>query len=232
MNYGNHGRDLLLELSRSSAAGSSSASEPALTAYNDETVRNCLQDLKLHVQALQDQVEANSNTQNNSQSGGSGGKPSVAVRPSILLQNAAIQRNKRCLLAYHAERCNRIKDHLYWQQKEQETVQVANSGSTRQVLCPAEQEWLVGYAAAVDKYTASTGLSMDALRANLMPPAAADRCTVRVVDDTPFDDAICLESGATAVFEKGTTHYLLAADVEEYVRAGYLELLDGEEQGM
>jgi hypothetical protein len=96
MNYGNHGRDLLLELSRSSAAGSSSASEPALTAYNDETVRNCLQDLKLHVQALQDQVEANSNTQNNSQSGGSGGKPSVAVRPSSLLPNAAIQRNAAC----------------------------------------------------------------------------------------------------------------------------------------
>lgn len=226
MNYGNYGRDLLLEVSRSSKT-SASSTEPALTAYNDETVRNCLQDLKLHVTALQDQVEAVSSSGGTS----STDKPSVQVRPSILLQNAAIQRNKRCLLAYHVQRMHRIKRHMYWQQQQEQ--ESTNGSENRKVLCPAEQDWLQQYGKMVDKYTASTGLPTDALRSMQVPPVAQDRVLVRVVNEDAFEGAICLESGAVVVFSQGATHYLMASDVQDYVQAGHLQVLDnGEEDGM
>jgi GINS complex subunit 1 len=286
MNYGQYGRDLLRELKRSSGAAgntNNAASEPALTAYNDETVRNCLEDLKLHVQALQDQVQANSGNvaPSSARRGGGGGgnsqspgaaasaantstKPSFAVRPSILLQTAAIQRNKRCLLTYHVARLERIKEHFYWKSQDPEEQNKANAinsekasnnnnnadstseaatttttntsgGSTRKILCPAEEDWLVQYGALVDRYTGTTGLPPGTLVAHSMaPPVSSDRVLVRVVNEAQeFADgaAICLESGATACLVLGSTHFLLLSDMEEYLRAGYLQLLDGEEEG-
>lgn len=279
MNYGQYGRDLLRELKRSSGAAgntNNAASEPALTAYNDETVRNCLEDLKLHVQALQDQVQANSgNVPPHSARRGGGSqsqqsqspaaststantsqKPSFAVRPSILLQTAAIQRNKRCLLTYHVARLERIKEHFYWKSQDPEEQNKANAsnsekhnadttdtttttntsgGSTRKILCPAEEEWLVQYGALVDRYTATTSLPPGTLVSHSMaPPVSSDRVLVRVVNEAEeFADgaAICLDSGATACLVLGSTHFLLLSDMEEYLRAGYLQLLDGEEEG-
>jgi hypothetical protein len=292
MNYGHYGRDLLRELQRSSGAAgntNNAASEPALTAYNDETVRNCLEDLKLHVQALQDQVQANSGGMavtgsapgSARRGGGSGGsqsqsqspttgststaatstKPSFAVRPSILLQTAAIQRNKRCLLTYHVARLERMKEHFYWKSVDPDEQQQANAknsqanasassssdkdstttttntsgGSSRKVLCPAEEEWLTQYSAMVDRYTATTGLPPGTLVAHSnTPPVSSDRVLVRVVheaDEFAMGAAICLESGATACLINGSTHFLLLSDIEEYLRAGYLQLLDGEEEG-
>jgi hypothetical protein len=284
MNYGHYGRDLLRELQRSSGAAgntNNAASEPALTAYNDETVRNCLEDLKLHVQALQDQVQANSGTTasapGSARRGGSQSqssqsptasvagststaaagtqKPSFAVRPSILLQTAAIQRNKRCLLTYHVARLERMKEHFYWKSvdpdeqllanaknsanassdKESNTTTNTSGGSSRKILCPAEEEWLTRYSAMVDRYTATTGLPPGTLVAHSnTPPVSSDRVLVRVVheaDEFAMGAAICLESGATACLINGSTHFLLLSDIEEYLRAGYLQLLDGEEEG-
>jgi GINS complex subunit 1 len=286
MNYGQYGRDLLRELKRSSGAAgntNNAASEPALTAYNDETVRNCLEDLKLHVQALQDQVQANSGTAvapNSARRGGGGSqqsqsptagtgaaatntstqKPSFAVRPSILLQTAAIQRNKRCLLTYHVARLERIKEHFYWKSQDPDEQQQSNAsnsasnsantttntntnttttnasgGSTRKILCPSEEEWLRQYRTIVDRYTATTGLPPGTLVAHSMvPPVQNDRVLIRVVteaEEFAGGDAICLESGATACFVLGSTHFVLLNDVEEYLRAGHVQLLDGEEEG-
>jgi GINS complex subunit 1 len=205
MNYGQHGRELLLELKRTSDPG---ANAPSLPPYNDVLVANALQDLSLHVQALQDQAEANSGSS----------KPSMEVRPSILLQNAAIQRNKRCLLAYHKVRLDRIKEDVYWK------------SSTSPNLSPAEQDFLDAYTCLVQGYTQAIGLEADALRANSIPPQPNDRVQVRVVNDSGFEGPIVLESGSTVVLSKGSTHYLLWSDVEEYIRAGSLVIVGGEEQ--
>jgi len=199
MNYGRHGRDLLLELKRSEDKNGT-----GLPAYNDELVANCLQDFKLHVQALQDQVDVNQ-------------KPSMQVRPSILLQNAAIQRNKRCLLTYHRIRMQRIQT-CYWQQN-----------LDPKVLCPAEMEYLQDYSDLIQRYTQAT-CQWDDLRAHHMPPQPFDRCQVRVMDGSQFEGPIVLESGQSVVLSKGSTHYLLWSDVEEYVRNGQLQVLNGEEE--
>lgn len=207
MNYGHHVRDLLLELKRSDGPADA---ESTLPAYNDVGVAAALQDFKLHVQALQDQVEANNDTD----------KPPTSVRPSILLQNAACQRNKRGLLAYHWARLQRIQELNYWQ-----------SNEDTKNLSPAEAEFLENYESMIARYTAAALPAVTDLRAHCTkPPLTVDRVVVRVVDDTAFEGPVVLESGQTVHLTAGSTHYLQYTDCEEYIRSGALKLLETEEQ--
>jgi hypothetical protein len=118
--------------------------------------------------------------------------------------------------------------------------------------CPAEDEFLREYGVLVQKYTQAVGMRPDDLRAHGMcPPAPSDKVQVRVVACPPLtakegaendnDDenanpsnagsrGIVLDSGTSVVFTRGSTHYLLWDDVEEFVRLGYLQVLEGEEQ--
>jgi GINS complex subunit 1 len=217
MNYGQHGRTLLQELKRSEP-GNNVDSNTACTipSYNDLVVGNALQDLRLHCQALQDQVEATSSSD----------KPSIHVRPSLLLQNAAIQRNKRCLLTYHVIRLRRIQEELYWKQQTNENK--TKSSQTNSNLCPSEQEFLTRYQDLVHRYTeAATQNTITDLRAfTSMPPQPSDRVMIRVMVDL---GPMVLDSGASAVLSKGSTHFLLYSDVEEAIREGKVLVLNGEE---
>lgn len=233
MNYGHHVRDLLLELKRSSADGCATADPAAagstLPAYNDAAVAAALQDFKLHVQAMVDQVEASAATAAVSGGAASDNKPSIAVRPSILLQNAACQRNKRGLLAYHWVRLQRIQELCYWQSGE--TVSQEREGGQKKNLCPAETDFLRDYQSIVARYTAAALPEVADLRAHCTaPPLTVDRVLCRVMDGTPFGGPIVLESGQTVNPTAGSTHYLLYTDCEEYIRSGALQLLETEEQ--
>lgn len=245
MNYGHHVRDLLLELKRSEDTGGNSM-EVALPAYNDISVRNALQDFHLHVQALQEQVEAAKLANGDSVQAA---KPSLSVRPSILLQNAACQRNKRGLLAYHWIRLQRIQELFYWQGNQHHDGNIFNqssrinedgdrsSSSTSNVikqLCPAEVDFLSRYHSMLSKYTANIGMpEISDLRAHCtLPPITVDRVLCRVVDASPFggaDGSIVLESGQCVNFTVGSTHYLIYSDCEEFIRSGALQILETEE---
>jgi hypothetical protein len=298
MNYGRYGRELLLELKRgddrldsssvnladvsdttavAGDSGSSSAgAAPLLPPYNDELVTNCLQDLRLHVQALHDQAAAAAYM---SSSGGTRNKTNAAaassstssvsvsmqVRPNIVLQSSAIDRNKRCLLAYHVGRIERIKPY-YWTSMWETTTAAAGSASTPSSFgsgragqgtkntCPAEEDFLRDYSSLVQQYTVALGLQPDDLRAcGSSVPLPTDKVQVRVVVPPPGSfsysssaasgegegrntatasrscQGIVLDSGASVVFSPGSTHFLLWDDVEEYVRLGYLQVLEGEE---
>jgi hypothetical protein len=237
MNYGHHVRDLLLELKRSEEAmitattnitqqDTSKIASVAIPSYNNLSVHNSIQDFKLHLQALQEQAEAaaavaNSQSRSSTSSGGGGGnnstnKPSLNVRPSILLQNAACQRNKRGLLLYHIVRMQRIQDLLYWQSSDLSSITRSNdmvrnelrtttasngySGDNNndtaaetvlQNLCPSEKEFLREYQQLISNYCCVdqqlTDVSIVDLRAHCtVPPITVDRIVCRVIDTTPF----------------------------------------------
>jgi len=228
MNYGHHVRDLLLELKRTDGMGPTSSSTDAgggctLPAYNDVSVQNALQDLKLHVQALTDQVEANRVP---------GEKPPINVRPSMVLQNKAILRNKRGLLAYHWVRLQRLQELHYWQARDSVATQDAETLATQHPhLSPAEAAFLHDYQNLVAQYTESAIPEITNLRAHCgVPPLTVDRVQCRVVDATPFEGPVVLESGQTVTLQHGSVHYLLYSDCEEYLRSGALQLLETEEQ--
>jgi hypothetical protein len=223
MNYGHHVRDLLLELKRAEDGVTVDAAATTLPAYNDVAVTAALQDFKLHVQALQDQVEAAAS--------GTSEKPSVAVRPSILLQNAACQRNKRGLLAYHWVRLQRMQELYYWQSRESIADDDGDAVHNKN-LCPAEAEFLQEYQAMIARFTAAALPEVTDLRAHCTaPPLTVDRVLCRVVDETPFASGpIVLESGQTVSLTAGSTQFLIYTDCEEYIRSGALQLLETEEQ--
>ena len=235
MNYGHHGRDLLLELKRTrandhKASSSSSSSMVVVPPYNDRLVRECLQDLQLHVQALQDQVDAQQ-----------GEKPSMNVRPSLVLQNAAIGRNKRCLLAYHKIRADRLMA-AYWNNSlSLDEVTAATSTSTNATrttgatttknsnLSPAEEEFYASYEQICRDYATMLRLPNPDLRSyGNHPPQPLSKVQVQVLRST--EGPIVLESGATLTFQKGALHYLAYSDVEGLLRDGTVALLSTEEE--
>lgn len=207
MNYGHYGRDLLLELKRSD--------KESISAYNDATVTACLEDLTLHVQEMQDLVAAAAMNDNN--------KLSQESRPSLLLQEAAIRRNKRCLLAYHWVRLQRLQ-----QQQQDEEEEDDHTETTQHLMAPAEQDFMRDYRKLHCKYV--QGLPVDDLKARF-PPLNVDRVLVRVQGRIHDDDGpIVLASGQAVNFIPGATQFLLWTDVEDWVREGKLLLLQGEEE--
>jgi len=224
MNYGHHVRDLMVELKRTDGMGPSIDVGCTLPAYNDVSVQGALQDFKLHVQALNEQVEANSEQ--------GGEKTSYNVRPSMLLQNAACQRNKRGLLAYHWVRLQRLQELHYWQAETQQQEDAETLAKKYSNLSPAEADFLSEYQSILGRYMDAALPEVTDLRAHCTaPPLAVDRVQCRVVDDSPFEGPVVLGSGQTAILTAGSVHYLLYADCEEYLRSGALELLETEEQG-
>ena len=224
MNYGHHVRDLLMELKRTDGMGPTIDAGRTLPAYNDVSVQGALQDFKLHVQALTDQVEAN-NTDDN-------GKLPTSVRPSVLLQQAACRRNKRGLLAYQWIRLQRLQEIHYWQatdllaQEDAETLAKKYSN-----LSPAEANFLHEYQGILARFTERVLPETTDLRSHCTaPPLTVDRVQIRVVDDSPFEGPVVLESGQTANLTAGSVHYLLYNDCEEYLRSGALILVGTEEQ--
>ena len=98
--YGQRGRELLVELKRSDW----------LPAYNEDAVRATFQEINTHTDELTSLVRAANRVNNDNaeqQQGNSG--PAVEYRPSLILHDASIRRNKRCLLAYHAYRIDKLR---------------------------------------------------------------------------------------------------------------------------
>ena len=210
------GRELLLELKRTgggSMASSSSTSGSYLPPYNIKLVRKCFQDLQGSFQSLQEEMAAleygRPEEEDENEEDEEKGKPSMNSRPSILFHNASIQRQKRCLLAYHKHRMDTIQE-LQKQQHPQATAMFQNA---------QEAEFAAEYRDLREAYVAEV-FELDA-----MPPTS-HMIQVRVVEDL---GEVVLESGRSITFAKGSSLFLPRTDVLEFLQAGSLELVDGEE---
>lgn len=212
MQYGQKVKELVEELKRAEGGAD-------LPAYNDNAVQGALQDFALHEQALQDQVQI-------SRSETTADEVKHQLRPSLLLQKSACDRNKRGLLMYHMKRLERIQELFHWQSNS-----IGEASLDLKSLNPAEVDFLKSYKELVSKYTSAAIPELADLRScSGKPPVPHDRVLTRVVDDTPFGTGpIVLESGQTVTFTKGSTYFLLHADVEEYIRTGALQPLSSEE---
>eukprot|EP00978_Attheya_sp_CCMP212_P027894 scaffold94627_cov53-Attheya_sp.AAC.4 len=201
--YGQRGRELLLDLKRSDW----------LPSYNDEGVRATLQEISLHFNELTDQASAASSAERTSAT--NKGAIPMQTRPSMLLHDAAIRRNKRCLLAYHNHRADKLRA-LRWE------TSAALPTHVRALLSEAEVDFFAEYDRLVSRYSAAMDLD---LGANVTPPEE-DFALVRVVHSGL--GRIVTEIGTVAL-DVGTTHSLPRNDVEHLIRQGALQQLNGEE---
>jgi hypothetical protein len=231
MNYAESGRDLLLELQQSETSVGTGFASVSLPPYNTGLVRTALQDWQLHLQALEDQIHAaEASVLRNNEEGDGGVALDRSVRPSIKLHEASLERLKRCLLAYHKVRLDRLQQVCFWQRSGSDEDHNAYIQSR---LSPSERDFLSQYEAIVQEHvqTVFQGNLFD-IRAFRAPPAPVDRVQVRVIDTAPIPEGpIVLESGAQVWLRPGSTHFLAHRDVEEYIRQGLLRVVLGEEEG-
>ena len=102
--YGNRGKQLILDLKNSEF----------LPAYNEDLVRLTLQECNLHYEELSDIHHATTTATSTSSAGGGStvktNDPPLEYKPPMSLHAAALERNKRCLLAYHSYRVDRMRE--------------------------------------------------------------------------------------------------------------------------
>ena len=224
MNYCQRGRDLLLDLKRSDW----------LPPYNDENIKAIHSEIKIHFNELNDQAKAaaqvatdrttddssssSSSNNNTTKSGAKKSSLSMESRPAIVLHEAAIQRNKRCLLAYHAHRLDKLKS-LRWD------TSASLPGHIRTLLSEAEVDFYTEYDQLVARYNSSLG-AID-LNSYIQPPEE-DLIEVRVVQPG-LGTIVTTDHCGEVNLELGTTHFLPRMDVEHLIRQGSLQQLDGEE---
>ncbi len=201
MNYGQRALELMQDLKRSDF----------IPAYNDTAVRAALDEISLHFDELNDQYEA-------SVAASTDGKPPIDTRPSLLLHAAAVNRNKRILLAYHHYRVEKMRKLRCWD------TAAALPPHVRSLLSEAEVDFYTEYDKLNSRYNSSLG-GLD-LNSNLQPPEE-DFIEVRVVKGGL--GTIVMDYWGEVSLELGTTHYLSRGDVEHLVRQGALQQLDAEE---
>lgn len=198
MNYGQRAKDLLLDLKRSDF----------IPPYNQETVRAALSEISLHFEEMDKLAEvvrrANSE------------RLDVEFRPTLILHDAAIRRNKRCLLAYHVHRLEKLK-RLRWD------TDSALPAHVRSLLNEAEIDFYTEYDKLISGFNDKLGILN--LNSNFQPPEE-DLVEVRVIKSGL--GTIVTEYGEVSL-ELGTTHFLSRGDVEHLIRQGALQQIDGEE---
>ena len=256
------GRDLLLELKRGGGggfAGNGSARDDGtvvLPPYNSKLVGECLEELNFTVQSMHEEIQAMTGGESSSLAANK--KPSMSVRPSLLLHHAVIQRHKRCLLAYHKRRMDMLQQHvqnhpnLVTDPEENENGQ-QNDDAVLNSCNLHEMEFVQEYQQLRKQYSNAifelgklppTSSSMVQVRVVLPPTSSLSKRTFNNIDENNingsnstdggndgsfWNDDIVLESGRTIRFIPGSVHYLPLADVEDYVYDGKLEIIDGEE---
>eukprot|EP00592_Proboscia_alata_P017276 CAMPEP_0194400558 /NCGR_PEP_ID=MMETSP0174-20130528/127300_1 /TAXON_ID=216777 /ORGANISM="Proboscia alata, Strain PI-D3" /LENGTH=213 /DNA_ID=CAMNT_0039197127 /DNA_START=46 /DNA_END=687 /DNA_ORIENTATION=- len=212
MNYGQRGRDLLMELKRSDF----------IPPYSDDGVRAALKEASLHFDELTDLANAtsaaSSSTAGSKRAGGPKGPPTHA-KPAFLLHATAIKRNKRCLLAYHAHRINNLRL-LRWEGTSILPPQI------RSLLSETECEFFDEYDRLLSKQ--SMNIDLD-LSSDLTPPLDEDFVSIRVVKSGI--GTIVVEGGKTICLDDvGTIHHVRRCnDVVHLIRQGALQQLDCEE---
>jgi len=130
----------------------------------------------------------------------------------VHLRHAALERNKRCLLAYLYNRLERLRG-MRWQ-----CGGVLPPEVTR-CLCDPESAWFASYSRSLASYQRSLGdgLGLD-LSTELKPPKTL-YVEVRALEDY---GELELEEGEVVVLEKDSTHFLPLSVCEGLIRQGVL----------
>ncbi|KAK7469239.1 DNA replication protein psf1 [Stygiomarasmius scandens] len=136
--------------------------------------------------------------------------------PALLIIQTAISRNKRCLLAYHSHRVDRLRD-MYW------TVggalpHLLSNQDIRSKLSPYEVDYLRQYNSSVMEFRSEFSHELD-ITASIVNPPKDLHVLVHVVRDC---GVIQTELGSID-FQKGQRFMVRRADIEHLIVQGYLE---------
>lgn len=139
--------------------------------------------------------------------------------PLLSFRHAAIQRNKRCLLAYLYQRLQRIKA-IRWEFGPIVPNDIKNS------FCEPETQWFNSYSKSLATYMRSIGDGQGIdLTGDLKPPKSLF-VEVRCLEDYGKFE---LEDGEVILLKKNSQHYLPRSQVESLIRLGILQHISWED---
>lgn len=174
-----------------------------LLKYNDSLVRSIIRELRELEKAALTIAENEPMTAE--------GPP-----PSLIIYQTAINRNKRCLLAYHMHRTDRLRD-MYWAAGGA-LPHILSNADIRGKLSPHEVDYLRQYNASVMEFRGTFSGELDITSGIVSPPKDL-HAVVRVVRDC---GTITTELG-NIDFKQGQRFTVRRADIEHLIVQGYLE---------
>ncbi|KAG4108217.1 PSF1 domain-containing protein [Neocallimastix lanati (nom. inval.)] len=174
--------------------------ENILPEYNTELVRDVQREIRtLHhnTTVLLRQYDIRNSTEND-----------PGATAAILIHHRSLERNKRCLLAYHYHRLKKIKEYC-WELGHVPQELITN-------LSALEMDFSTDYQSIINDYSSNfTGID---LSSSLDPPKDP-YIEVRVLKDC---GEIYTENGLVTL-SKNSQHYLRRTDVEHLINEGYLK---------
>ena len=230
--YGDLATQLLIESRRSTATDT-------LLKYNDVLVRSIIREQRQLENLLQAALAAHPDE----------AEPNPLL-PTVLLYQTAINRNKRCLLAYHAHRIDRLKD-LYWSvggalplllsmpsaapshAGADGNVGAAAPADVRSKLSPHEVDFLRSYNTSIlqlrtEAFSSASSMSQDDAGVltediDLMAPIVKPPKDLHVLVRVVRDCGVVHTEQGAIDFRRGHRFLVRRADVEHLIVQGFLE---------
>jgi GINS complex subunit 1 len=216
--YGTLATQLIAESRQSNATDT-------LLKYNDRLVRDIMREqrgLETLIQDAMPKLNADRMDVDNE----------VNITPDIILYQTTILRNKRCLLAYHQHRLERLKD-IYWSVGGALPLILSTSATTmsttstnsqntdiRSRLSPREVDFLRSYNESILGFRSGVLATEEVdLFAPILRPPKDLHVHIKVVRGC---GVIQTEAGAID-FRRGQRFMVRRADVEHLIVQGYLE---------
>jgi len=189
--FGEKAYELIKEIKRSP--------EGQLPAYNEDLVRQVLDEMKTLFEENQKEVAASVDGEQGLFSG-------------VQLRHASLERNKRCLLAYVYNRMMTLKE-LRWE------IGSVLPPNVKLNLCEKEMKWFADYNKSLARYMMSVGGVGIDLTQNMVPPKSLYIEVRCLTDYGEFET----EDGTVVLLKKNSQHFLPMSHCEHLIRQGILE---------
>nr|CAD7454307.1 unnamed protein product [Timema tahoe] len=183
--------ELIKELDRST---------DSLPAFKEVAVRQVLEEMKVLFE--QNQKDVNMTVAGD-----------ASYLSGVHLRHAALERNKRCLLAYLYNRLKKIRQ-MRWE------FGIVLPPEIRANLCEPEVQWFVNYNKSLATYMKSIADNGGLNLTQFMQPPKSLYVEVRCLEDY---GKLQLEGGEIVLLKKNTQHLLPRSQCELLIRQGILE---------
>ncbi|KAK4469736.1 hypothetical protein MN116_007259 [Schistosoma mekongi] len=187
-----------------------------LPPYSEDKIRVCLEEMRVLYDANHRDVALVSNSSSDASLLSETEDHSHKIQ-SVLVRHAVLERNKRCLLAYHYARLMRIKE-LRWE------YGIILPKDVRDNLSQSEQTWFKHYCSCLANF-------MQADTPDRGGGGMLDLIQYRTPPKSLFLEVRCLqnfgefetEDGSVLQLTKGSHHLMYRTDCEALIRQGILE---------
>ncbi|KAJ2942560.1 hypothetical protein O0L34_g2028 [Tuta absoluta] len=170
--------------------------------YNDEKIRQILEEMHLLFKINMNDAHATVDNKN--------------LWTTVQVRHTALERNKRCLLAYLYSRMEKIKT-LRWE------FGSVLPPDVRELLSDNEYEWFSKYSTNLASYMRSLGQDIGYsgidLTENLKPPKTLFIEVLCLVDYGKLE----LEDGDVIMLKKNSRHFLPTSECQTLIRQGILK---------